>query len=134
MKTLEQMHQSRKRWMTRLVRATHEVAKLDNKIYRANGKLKATIAPLAEGKVRKGGINPPPAADFERPAPPPAFKPLDIPTVLVRTEEPQLVDQLKAKRKSVDKTAMPLNEKDARAYIAAKSEEVTARRKKRKLT
>jgi hypothetical protein len=122
MKTLEQLHASRKRWMTRLVRATNEVHKLDKKIHRLNSKPKITekIGRLVPPKTE------PVAQLSEGPA-------LDIPTGLIRKDEPQLVDKLKARRKPVDKTAMPLSGNAAKAYLKEQSEAVTERRKKRKL-
>jgi hypothetical protein len=115
MKTLEQMHARRKRWMTRLVRATNEVHKLDKQIDRMNGK-KATLVLKPAIEMLEGG-NAGPA--------------LDIPVEFKR--EPQLVDNLKAKREPVDKTAMPLTGRAALDAIKAKSAEVTKRRAKRNL-
>src|SRR5262245_25891323 len=141
MKTLEQLHASRKRWMTRLVRATHEVAKLDKQIHRMNGKLKATTIGHADGRIEQRAL--PVAAE-----PIAKTDDLRIPEVLDRAigneiaaaneriNEPQLVDKLKAKRPPVDKTKMPLSGRKAEAFlkdVKAQSEAVTARRKKRKL-
>jgi hypothetical protein len=126
-----------KRWHSRLVRATNALTKLAKQRQRLLAAPKPTATkPLIEGKVRKGGQNPPPQ-DFVRPEPPPAFLPgaddLKIPAILTRPAEPQLVDKLKASRPPVDKKAMPLAGRDAEAFLKAKSAEVTKRRQKRKL-
>jgi len=123
MKTLEQLQASRKRWMTRLVRATNEVAKLDKKIHRLNGKLKATTVLPPEPKATADKL---PVVEVSE-------KVLDIPAQFVRKDEPQLIDKLKAKRPPVDKTKMPLTGNAAKAYLKEQSEAVTARRAKKKL-
>jgi hypothetical protein len=43
-----------------------------------DGAIRPGPGPLKEGYVRKGGINPPPQ-NFQRPDPPPAFKPVPPP-------------------------------------------------------
>jgi hypothetical protein len=47
----------------------------------------APVKPLNEGYVRKGGINPIPT-NFERPPPPPAFKPAPPPAPAHQVPQP----------------------------------------------
>src|SRR5262245_26899525 len=138
MKTLKQMYEARKRWSARMFRAVNEVRKLDGQIRRAEMR-QDNPKPKADAELLKQHLEvlSPPITDID----------LDVTksflargqaaqaavNKVIAEAEPQLVDKLKAKRPPVDKTAMPLSGRAALDAIKAKSEEVTARRKKRKL-
>src|SRR5262245_28620675 len=154
MKTIEQLHAARKRWMTRLVRATNEVRWHDQQIARLE-KPKAAKPKLVAVTEPKPKVTETTDVTELNPYFQEAMQPVEIP--VISTDDPNLVEKVAAaleRSRSEDipkvldrrdpvvkaeleaareaaKKKMPLNEKEARDYIRKRSIAVEKKREKR---